>query len=190
MPSQPTVLDGMRAPRSVRLEDIRNTQPDAAGDYPVAVAPAGVTVYVSKYRRYRVQITAPQSYIGPDGRKNTGGKRIEAQFDEGVYRNDAHDPKVRALIDEELQKNKYFGAFGTMCDYWLASDQQAKTEARRIQSAMDTLKALPRDVVEQHMAQLQHGNVEDHTLPPLDATAPSAGSAVGKISPLRPIPDA
>jgi len=163
----PTVLSGMRQPRSVRLEEIRSVQPDNTVALPAAVAP-GATTYVSKYRRYRVQVTVPQSYIGPDGRKNTGGKMIEAQFDEGVYRNDDRDPDVRKLVDETLQSNKYFGAFGSMAHFWLASDQQARTDARRIQAAMDTLKALPKDAVEQYVAELRQGEDEDHAMPPAE----------------------
>lgn len=179
----PQILDGMRAPRSVRLEDIRKATPEQAGEYPVAVAPPGVTVYISKYRRYRVQVTAPASYVGPDGRKQSGGKRYEAQFDEGVFRNDHHDPAVRKLFDEALQANKYFGAFGSNADFWLASDQQAKTEAKRVKSALDTLRALPPETVKEYVAQLQHGAAEDHML---DAVAPPAESTKGKIT--RPIP--
>lgn len=177
MPS-PQILDGMRQPRSVRLEEIKGAQPEATPAVPVA-AP-GIRVYVSRYRRYRVQITAPQSYIGPDGRKNTGGKMIVAQFEDGVFRNDAHDPAVRALIDEGLQSNKYFGAFGTTAHYWLADDQKARTEARQLQAALDTLKSLPRDVVEQHMAALRQGEAEDHELPPAEPA--KAGASIRPIA--------
>jgi hypothetical protein len=173
----------MRAPRSVRLEDIRQqADPTGVPTAPILAAP-GVTVYVSKYRRYRVQITSPQSYVGPDGRKNTGGKRYEAQFDEGIFRNDHHDPAVRALFDEELKKNKYFGTFGSNADYWLASDQHGKIEGKRIESALATLKSLPKEVVSGYVAQLQHGSAEDHTL---DVVAPEPGAKTGKAT--RPIP--
>lgn len=178
---QPTMLDGMRAPRSVRLEEIRGAQ---EAETSVPAAAPGISVYVSRYRRYRVQITAPQSYIGPDGRKNSGGKRLEAQFEDGVFRNDAHDPKVRALIDESLQANKYFGAFGTMAHFWLANDQKARTEARKLQAALDTLKSLPRDVVEQHMAELRQGDADDHIFtPPAPAAEPASKAGIRPIPP-------
>lgn len=177
----PQMLDGMRAPRSVRLEDIRN-QPDPTGvpaDAPAA--PAGVTVYVSRYRRYLVEVQNVPSYTH-EGRRYPA-KRIAAQFDEGVYRNDERDPKKHALIDEVLQSNKYFGPFGSAtAHFWLASDQQAKTDAKRVKSAMDTLKALPPETVKEFVAQLQQGTAEDHTL---DAVAPTG--PVGKVTrPIRP----
>jgi hypothetical protein len=179
------MLDGMRAPRAVRLEDIRNAAPEPAG---INVAPSapGITVYVSNVRRYRVEVLPATVVVdAATGRKTTTGKRITAEFDEGVYRNDHRDPATRKLIDEVLQSNKYFGQFGggPNVHFWLASEQNAITEARRIESAMNTLKSLPPDVVARHMAQLSHGKAEDHQL---DAVAPSGPT--GKTS-ARPIID-
>lgn len=159
----PEVISGTRAPRTVRLEEAR------AKGVPEPVTPsaiAGVNVYVARDRRYRVQITAPQSYIGPDGRKQSGGKMLVALFDEGVYRNNHRDPKVRQLIDEALQSNPYFGPFGSStAHYWLASDQADKMAEARKQSALATLKALPKEAVDQFVAELRQGDQEDHSLP-------------------------
>lgn len=177
----PQVLDGMRAPRSVRLPEMQANAAASEAERAapsVPLAPAGITVYVSKYRRYRVQVTAPQSYVGPDGRKNSGGKMIVAQFEDGVFRNDDHDPKVRALIDETLQANKYFGAFGSRADFWLATDQRERTEAARLKSALDTLRALPKEALDQFVGALKQGDAADHAIP---APEPTKGS-------VRPIP--
>lgn len=187
----PEVLSGLRAPRTVRVEDMRAVAESAqAIPSPAPSGDPSVTVYVSKYRRYRVQVTAPQSYVGPDGRKHSGGKRMEAQFDEGVFRNDNRDPEVRRIFNESLQTNPYFGIFGNgAAHYWLASDQQAQTENARISSALNVLKSLPKETVEQFAAALKTGQSIDHALPPLDAVSPGADAHVGKAS-ARPIPPA
>lgn len=168
MPAAPAVLDGMRAPRSVRLEDIRKGT-EAATALPTPThAPEGVTVYVSPYRRYRVQVTAPSAYIDPaSGRKNTGGKMYVAEFDEGIFRNNDRDPKVRALFDEALQANPYFGRFGggPQVHFWLATDQLATIEAASIKSALDILRRLPAEQVMEFAAALERGEAEDHELP-------------------------
>jgi hypothetical protein len=138
----------------------------AQPEHPVVpVAADGVTVYVSKYRRYRVQITAPRTYTDPMGVRTSGGKMLVAMFDDGVYRNNERDPKTRKLIDELLQANPYFGKFGSNADFWLASEQQAQLEGAQVQSALNTLKALPRETVEQFVAELRQGDADDHTLP-------------------------
>jgi hypothetical protein len=181
-PYAPEVLTGMRAPRTVRLEEARAREAAATPESTQVTLPPsapGTVVYVSKFRRYRVQITAPTSYIDPTtGRRVSGGKRLEAQFEDGVYRNTSKDPAIRKLIDEALQSNPHFGAFGSIADYWLASDQESKMQAARVASALDTLKTLPKETVEQYVAALKQGTAEDHELPP-------AAEARGSI---RPIP--
>ena len=161
----PDVLDGMRAPRSVRLEQIKANAED--NSLPEARVGTDHTVYVSKYRRYRVQVSAPQTFIDPaTGRKNSAGKMIAAIFDEGIYRNKERDPKIREQIDEALQSNPYFGKFGSTAHFWLASEQNAVMERSRRQAAMDTLKSMPREAVEQFVAELRQGEAEDHELLP------------------------
>jgi hypothetical protein len=179
MPS-PTMLDGMRAPRSVRLEDMRQ-QADPSTPNPSAIPAApGVTVYISNSRRYLVEIQNVPSY-SHEGRKYPA-KRLAAQFDEGVYRNDHRDPKVRAMIDEALQSNKYFGRFGDVAaHFWLASEQQEKTRAKQVESALKTLKSLSPETVKEYAAQLAQGDAQDHQL---DAVAPAGPT--GKVT--RPIP--
>lgn len=165
--SAPEVLTGTRAPRTVRLEEA-NAKAAAVAGQPAAAVPvqAEYHTYVSRDRMYRVQITAPQSYSSPDGRKQSGGKMIVALFQDNVYRNNHRDPKVRALIDEELQKNPYFGKFGDVrAHYWLASDQNAKTDAARVASAMATLRALPKAAVDQFVAELKQSDAADHNPP-------------------------
>lgn len=178
MPGAPDVLDGMRAPRAVRLESM--AQRAATGEpLPEPIMPVGVTVYVSKYSRYRVQITAPLVTVNPiTGQPLANGREIAAQFEEGVYRNTESDPEYRELIDRTLQRNKFFGKFGSGADYWLASEQKATLEDARIKSALATLKSLPQDVVAQFVADLQQGDLADHKLPV---------AAVGGLKPIAPI---
>lgn len=184
MPS-PDMIDGMRAPRSVRLDDIRKGSEALSALPTPGAAPAGVTVYVSPYRKYRVQVTAPRDYIGPDGRRITGGKMIVAEFDEGVYRNNDRDPAVRALIDESLQANPYFGKFGggPKVHFWLASDQHEAMEAGRIKAAVATLKSLPKEVVDEYLRQ---GSGEDHELPPDPRATEGGASAQRSAKPIKP----
>lgn len=182
MPS-PEIVDGMRQPRAVRLEDIRkSTEAAFASPSPAALAPEGVTVYVSNSRSYLVEVVNVPSYVH-EGRRYPA-KRIAAQFENGVYRNNAKDPATRKLIDEALQGNKYFGRFGdSSAHFWLASDQQARVESARVKSALDTLKSLPKEVVAQYVADLAQGTAEDHEVPP----APGAQPAAAKPTSVRPI---
>lgn len=183
MPS-PEVIDGTRAPRSVRLDDIRKGTEALSALPTPKLAPDGVTVYVSSTRGYLVEVKNTKSFVH-DGER-IPAQRIAAQFVEGVYRNDHPDPEVRKLIDERLQRNKYFGVFGggPKVHFWLASDQQARTEAARVKGALATLKALPPEVVAQYAAELAQGDGEDHELPAIEAAAaPSAKRAAA-----RPIP--
>lgn len=172
MSGSPDVLDGLRAPRAVRLESMAARA--AAGEpLPQPLEQPGVTVYVSKFRRYRVQITSPLHTVNPmTGQPIPGGRELVAQFDEGVFRNTEADPEARALIDQTLQRNKYFGKFGSNADFWLASEQQATLESRRLETALATLRGLPKEAVERFVADLKQGTETDHALPPVaDAAA-------------------
>lgn len=178
MPAAPEMLTGMRAPRSVRLEDMRQNVATAAGSLPSPLAaPEGVNVYVSMYRSYLIEVVNIPAYV--DQGRRVPGKRIAAQFSEGVFRNDHRDPATRKLIDDALQANPYFGTFGSgpKTHFWLAAEQQAVTEAARVRSALDTLKSLPKEMVAQYAAELTQGGADDHVLPP---TAPPQ-------SPIKPI---
>lgn len=186
MPS-PEILSGLRQPRAVRMEEQMAAVGAVAPSTPEApTALAGVNVYVSKYRRYRVQITSPQTVIGPDGRKQTGGKMLVAQFDEGVYRNTHPDPATRALIDETLQSNKYFGKFGSTAEFWLASEQNERTKAAAIEAALRTLRTLPKEAVDTFIGALKAGDAEDHEVP--EATTAQAQAAGAAARRARPIP--
>lgn len=182
MPS-PQMIDGMRQPQSVRLEDIRKSTESAFGSGPT-YAPAGVNVYVSNARGYLVEVKNSRSFI-QDGER-IPGQRIAAQFVEGVFRNDHEDPAVRALIDERLQRNKYFGKFGggPLVHFWLASDQNERTKAAGIKSALNTLKSLPPEVLAQYVADLAQGEGDDHAMTP---TAPSAAEARAQRTTAKPI---
>lgn len=182
MPAAPEVLTGMRAPRAVRMEAMA-ANAAAAAELPRATPSAdpAVNVYVSRYRRYCVQITAPQSYVGLDGRKVSGGEPLVAQFEDGVFRNDHRDLAARKLIDETLRSNPYFGPFGSIAHFWLSSDQNAQTEAARVQAALDTLRAMPKDALDAFVRELKQGDAEDHELPATPAAAEPQRAA-------RPIP--
>lgn len=171
MPAAPEVLDGMRQPRSVRLEDIR-TGTETAHALPTlpALAPAGITVYISSSRRYLAEVANVRAYTDADGVR-IPAKRIAAQFEEGVYRNNHRDPAIRALVDRSLQMNPYFGKFGggPKVHFWLASDQKATTEQAQIKGALDILRRLPPDQVMDFAASLERGDADDHTLPAVGA---------------------
>lgn len=159
------MLEGMRAPRSVRVDDMR-----AAAEAPVST-PLPVesdrpeTVYVAKDRCYRVQVTAPRTYSDPaTGIRSVAGEMIVAVFAEGVYRNNDRNPEKRALIDKVLQANPYFGKFGSSAHFWLASDQRARTADAQLTSALNTLRALPKSAVDKYVAELQLGDADDHVL--------------------------
>lgn len=174
---QPEVIPGLRPPRTTRMDSMAAVA-DAGRAIPTPALSAdpAVTVYVSATRRYRVEVAAPTQAVDPvTGRKLTTRKRITAEFEEGVYRNKHRDPTIRAIIDAELQANPYFGPFGSTAHFWLASEQQAKAEQKRVDSALATLKSLPREQVEQYIAALKQGEAADHAL----ASAPA---------PVRPIP--
>jgi hypothetical protein len=167
MPRQdPDVLAGTRGPRTDRIEDMRQAA-ERAETEPVQVGPRRKqgTVYVSKFRRYRVQVTAPADVVDPLTGRKTRGIPVVAKFDEGVYVNDTKDLTQRAAIDTFLQENPYFGKYGSGAEFWLADDQESSIKAAKLKSARETLKSLPREAVAAFMAELQQGKDEDHTLP-------------------------
>lgn len=175
----PNIIEGHREP--LQLEN--------AGTVTGPTVPAlpamrkDETVYCSSTRRYRVQITAPQTFIGPDGRKQGGGKMLYAQFDDGVFRNNTKIKADRDLIDEAMQGNKYFGKFGggSNVHYWLADDQSVKTQAAARQAAMKTLLSMPKAELEAALGQLKAGEAEDHQLP-------QAPGSEARSKGTRPIP--
>lgn len=182
----PTMIDGMRQPQSVRLEEARKQ--NAVGLDPATVAatlaPAGVNVYISHSRGYLVEVMNKRAFVHEGER--VPAQRVAAQFVEGVFRNDHPDPEVRKLIDERLQRNKYFGKFGDgKAHFWLLADMQKATKAAQVKSALDTLKTLPREQVEQYLADLKQGDAEDHDLGAALTPAPAAEAATQRST--RPI---
>lgn len=180
----PDMLTGMRAPRSVRLEDMRQHAADGAALPTPFAAPEGVSVYVSTFPGYLVEVMNIPAYI--DQGRRIPGKRIAAQFSGGVYRNDHRDLATRKMIDEALQANPYFGAFGAgpKVHFWLASDQRTVVEAARVRSALTTLKSIPKDVLDKYVAELAQGDADDHELPQGGTVAADMQPAAGA----RPIP--
>lgn len=183
----PSMIQGMRQPQSVRLEEARAKQAAAGGALDpaaiaAAIAPEGVNVYISTSRSYLVEVKNTRAFV-QDGER-IPAQRIAAQFVDGVFRNDHEDPAIRKLIDERLQKNKYFGRFGDgKAHFWLLSDMRRSTEEARIKNALDTLRSLPREQVEQYVADLRQGDAEDHDL---SAATPPAAEAASQ-RPTRPI---
>lgn len=188
---QPEVLTGLRAPQAVRLEEAQQRAATApAGDFLMPAAAAGFTVYMSKFKRYRVQITAPHSYTDPaTGQVRAAGREFAAQFEDGVFINDERDPEFRALIDKTLQSNRYFGTFGSTAHFWLAEEQRKAVSEGRLRGAIATIKSLPAEALAAVMGELRQGAATDHQMPapavpetPVDST-PTVPAA------RRPIPN-
>jgi hypothetical protein len=182
----PAMIAGMRQPQSVRLEDIRkSTEAAQTLAMPAVDASSGVNVYISTSRSYLVEVLNVKSYVHEGER--IPARRVAAQFVEGVYRNDERDPELRRLIDERLQRNKYFGKFGdNRAHFWLLSDMKEQTEATRIERALDTLRSLPREQVEKFVADLQQGDADDHQFEPAAATSAAEAAAQRTTKPIKP----
>ena len=133
MAETPVVLDGLRGQRPAR---------EAAAKLaakPAPTTPAGDgTLYISKYARYRHQITSPVKQLTTDGVFHQEPALV-AQFEGGMYRNNHKDPKKRKLIDERMRESTYFGLNGL---FWLASDQ---AEVERVKAAKEAAAFIARD---------------------------------------------
>jgi len=117
---------------------------------------------VSAYRRYRIQVTSPADVLDPATGRIVRGRPIVAQFEDWNYWNDAKDPGVKRLTDEALQSNP---RCGLQSDFWLASEQKEKAQAKRLADARRTLHALPPEVLAEFVAELSLGQDADHKLP-------------------------
>lgn len=167
MGRQPQVISGMRNPRSERLEKIvKDTEESLKPPTDVPEGP-NETVYVSSIRRYRVLLAAEPGTTDPFTGQKAGGRVDWAVFDEGVYRNKERDPKKHKAINAKLQSNSRFGKFGQAgTDFWLASEQKASMESRRLKQAAETLRSLPKEVLDDFLAKaLKPGDAVDHELP-------------------------
>lgn len=164
----PKVFTDLREPLSVQMETMTLTPTGPQIPQLLPATDDGRTVYMSSTMRLRVQITAPRSFMGLDGIKSSGGRMLYAQFENGRYKNHGRDAEEIALIDRELQRNKYFGKFGggPMVQYWLANDQREQIEKSRKEGAIKALKSMPREELEQALNELRASEAEDHELPP------------------------
>jgi len=161
----PKVLDGSRGPRADRMDDMR-AQSEVAFDATPAEAPkVDGTVYLSMFPAYCVQVTAPADLTDPVTGRKTIGRPTRAMFQEGRYVNNARDPKVRKHIDEVLQSNSRFGRPGSGADYWLAADAVRMAQAAAKAGALVTLRSMPREAVEQFIAELKQGDASDVVMP-------------------------
>lgn len=137
----PEVLTGTRPTGAQRMDLIRAAATRAERSAELAQAPIaaeGTTLYQSRYRRYRVQITAPGDVTDRYTGRVEKGKPIAAQFDDFYYVNAVKDPEVHKLIDDALMANFYYGL---MSDFWLAKDKTAQIVKASIDSAVHAIRA-------------------------------------------------
>lgn len=167
MPNRdPEVLAGTRGPRSERIESMREVEERALTEpAQVGLRHKNGTVYISKFRRYRVQITAPADVVDPATGRKIVGRPVTAKFEEGVWTNDVKNLAERERIDSYLQENPYFGKYGSGAEFWLASDQEQTVKAAKLRAARDTLKSLPAEAVSAFIREIQQGTKDDHDLP-------------------------
>jgi hypothetical protein len=93
---------------------------------------------MSRYERYRHQVTSPREQLSTDGRIHRD-PAIVAQFEAGMYRNNHRDKKTRELIDRTLQESSYFGINKL---FWLQADDE---KARRSKVAEEAAYAIEHD---------------------------------------------
>ena len=164
----PKVMDGTRAPRDTRFEDMR-AQSEASFDAtPNAMPKVDGTVYLSAFPGYMVQISAPADVTDPFTGRKTIGRPVVARFTEGRYVNNARDPKLRVYIDEEMQRKTRFGKPGSGADYWLAEDAIRMAQAAAKASAATTLRNLAKQnpaELEALIAELKQGTATDAVMP-------------------------
>ena len=161
----PKVLDGTRSPRDTRMEDMRAGSEASFDATPSEMPKVDGTVYLSAYPGYMVQISAPADTTDPFTGRKTIGRPVVARFTEGRYVNNARDPKLRAYVDEEMQRKTRFGKPGAGADYWLAEDAIRLAQAAAKAGALATLRSLPKAAVEQFIAELKQGNATDAVMP-------------------------
>lgn len=164
----PKVLDGTRAPRADRLDDMR-AMADAQPEMPSAMPKVDGTVYLSPFPSYCVQITAPADLVDPVTGRKTVGRPVKALFQEGRYVNNARDPKVRKHIDDVMQSNSRFGRPGSGADFWLAEEAVRMTQAAAKANATATLKRLAAERPDEFkalVAEIAQGDATDQVMPP------------------------
>jgi hypothetical protein len=160
----PVVTEGLREP--LQLGDVQPTGPNRMPTLP-EMAADGRTVYMSSASRYRVQLTAPKGFSTMDGVKHDGGRMLVAQFEDNRYTNHGVDAAERALIDQLMQRNKYFGKPGGHSHFWLASEQARIIEIQKKEQVRKTLAAMPQEELAAFVAELKAGEKLDHELPPV-----------------------
>jgi hypothetical protein len=135
---------------------------------PAAMPKVDGTVYLSAFPGYMVQISAPADITDPFTGRKTIGRPVVARFTEGRYVNNARDPKLRAYIDEEMQRKTRFGKPGSGADYWLAEDAVRMAQAAAKASAATTLRKLAQQnpaELERLIAELKQGSDTDAVMP-------------------------
>lgn len=167
---EPEVLDGLRGPRSLRMDEMR--QKDAERTQPAReiLIRENATTYQSRFLGYRVQIAVSDDIRDPYTGRNQKGKVVAAQFKEGIFVNDHKDPEIRTLTDTVLQSLAQFGKLKdgkipAHADFWLASEANAASKVAQLTAAKRTLAALPPEQVRAFMDELALGAAVDHSLP-------------------------
>jgi len=161
----PVMIEGMRPSGEVRQKAAKAAEAaqveQASGRIPASSEDLG-TVYQSKFRRYRVQVTATPDYIDPLTGRKIVGRQIVATFQEGVWINRAKDMEERAMVDKALQSNPWFG-LGR--DFWLSDERKALDDKRKIADSVEAFKANP-EAVRALVSELAASGAIDFTLPP------------------------
>lgn len=160
---KPTMIAGMKAPMSVRLEKAAKDGPERFG--PVVPDKEGSVVYESRYRRLRVQITSPAEIYDPATGIKTRQKPVVAQFDEGFFVN---EPRLRdgdpnpffEITEKRLRANSAFRV-----DFWLKSEMDEKARNAALDNAKKQLQEAPPEVMEAFVKDLAASGKLDHVLP-------------------------
>lgn len=150
---EPIILDGLRGSRGARADAAR------VAPKPEKQLPAGDGIcYLSKYERYRHQVTSPVEQLSPDGRIHRE-RPIVVQFEAGMFRNNEKDLKKRKKIDEVLQESPDFGLNRL---FWFQSDDAEKSRqdlAKQAAYAIQHDPALQAEIEKQ--VALRMGKSED-----------------------------
>jgi len=157
----PVMIEGMRGPADARkryeAEFKAKYIPIQPDDY---ITPEQGTVYQSRHRRYRIQVTTVPDTKYADTGRLVPGKSIVAKFDEYFWVNREVDPEKRKMIDDALQSNPWFGSNK---DFWLAAEKRKTDDAARIESAKESFKRNP-EALKALIDELRAGG-EDFSLP-------------------------
>lgn len=174
----PVMIDGMRGPRQERARQeglYKSTYSPLSPEQ--LVDPGKGTVYESKHRRYRVQVTTTPDTKDPNTGQVVAARQIVAKFDDFYYVNREENPALREMIDKTLQRNLWYGLNR---DFWLAKDKRSADDARKIAEARDAFKENPA-AVQAFLDELKASGV-DFVLPQVGEKPVDAGMGPGSTA--------